>query len=264
MEAINKEKVINQAKEWLGLREADMSFKPIIDTYNTIQPLPRGYRMTYTDPWCAAFVSAVFWKACQVSDFVECSCEVMINKLQNLGMWEEDESIVPAVGDLVFYDWQDSGVGNNQGTADHVGIVSEVKGNTLTIIEGNCSDMVKQRTISVNARNLRGYGRIKYAGTSSDTPAAKPQPTTNPTSDIKITLPVLERGDADKVKKGAVWTMQTLLINRGFSCGPDGADGDFGDNTYIALLQFQRTIGHQVHKCDQYTWAFLLKNSKEG
>lgn len=38
----------------------------------------------------------------------------------------------------------------------------------------------------------------------------------------------------------AVEAMQALLINRGYSCGPDGADGDFGVNTEKAVIAFQR------------------------
>ena len=40
------EKVVSQAKAWLGLKESDGSFKEIIDTYNTQKTLPRGYKMT--------------------------------------------------------------------------------------------------------------------------------------------------------------------------------------------------------------------------
>jgi hypothetical protein len=52
-------KVVEQARSWVGLKESDGSFKVIIDTYNSQAKLPRGYRMTTADPWCAAFVSAV-------------------------------------------------------------------------------------------------------------------------------------------------------------------------------------------------------------
>lgn len=38
----------------------------------------------------------------------------------------------------------------------------------------------------------------------------------------------------------AVEAMQALLINRGYSCGPDGADGDFGKNTKKAVIAFQQ------------------------
>lgn len=39
----------------------------------------------------------------------------------------------------------------------------------------------------------------------------------------------------DKVKE-----LQQKLINLGYSCGPDGADGDFGINTRSALIKFQQ------------------------
>ena len=55
------------------------------------------------------------------------------------------------------YDWQDSGVGDNQGLADHVGMVERVNGNQLTIIEGNRNDSVSRRTIQVNSMYIRGY-----------------------------------------------------------------------------------------------------------
>lgn len=49
------------------------------------------------------------------------------------------------------------------------------------------------------------------------------------------------------LKKGstgsAVATMQTMLIACGFSCGPDGADGDFGKNTLAGLTAFQAATG---------------------
>lgn len=49
----------------------------------------------------------------------------------------------------------------------------------------------------------------------------------------------LTRGD----KGDAVKTMQNMLIACGFSCGPDGADGDFGKNTLAGLTAFQNSNG---------------------
>lgn len=46
---------------------------------------------------------------------------------------------------------------------------------------------------------------------------------------------ILRLGDSgEDVKK-----MQQLLINRGYDLGPDGADGEFGQNSYNALIEFQ-------------------------
>ena len=51
---------------------------------------------------------------------------------------------------------------------------------------------------------------------------------------------VLRKGDTGEDVK----EMQTLLIDAGYSIGPDGADGDFGSNTLSALLKFQ--AGHDL------------------
>lgn len=50
---------------------------------------------------------------------------------------------------------------------------------------------------------------------------------------------ILRRGDTG----AAVKDMQAALIAAGYSCGPDGADGDFGANTEAALMAFQRDHG---------------------
>ncbi len=54
----NRMMVVQQAQQWVGLNENDGSFKPIIDIYNADKPLARGYKVKYTDEWCATFVSA--------------------------------------------------------------------------------------------------------------------------------------------------------------------------------------------------------------
>lgn len=156
-------KVIAQAKAWIGKKEADGSFKTIIDTYNAHTPLARGYKVQYSDEWCATFVSAVAIK-CGYTDIIptECSCERMIALMKNKGIWKENENRVPSTGDIIFYDWDDNGTGDCKGTADHVGIVEKVSDNTITVIEGNKGEAVARRTIAVNGRYIRGYGVPKY------------------------------------------------------------------------------------------------------
>lgn len=156
-------KVVEQAKAWLGLKEADGSFKTIIDTYNSHKPLARGYAVKYTDAWCATFVSAVAVKL-GYTDIIptECSCSKMIELLKKIGSWVESDNRTPAPGDLIFYDWNDSGSGDNVGNPDHVGIVEKVSGAEITVIEGNYSNSVKRRTIAVNGKYIRGYGVPKY------------------------------------------------------------------------------------------------------
>ena len=156
-------KVIEQAINWLGKREKDGSFKVIIDTYNAHKPLARGYTVKYTDEWCATFVSAVSIKL-GYTDIIptECGCEKMIGLLKDIGAWVENENYIPKPADIIFYDWQDNGVGDNKGHSDHVGIVEKVSGNTITVIEGNKNCAVERRTIAVNGKYIRGYGVPKY------------------------------------------------------------------------------------------------------
>jgi surface antigen len=155
--------VVAQALAWLGKNEADGSHREIIDIYNSHRPLARGYSVTYTDPWCATFVSAVAVKL-GYTDIIptECSCSRMVELLKNIGAFVEDDAYVPKAGDILFYDWEDSGVGDNAGSPDHVGFVEKVDGNTITVIEGNYSNSVKRRTMAVNSRYIRGYGVPKY------------------------------------------------------------------------------------------------------
>ena len=156
-------KVVEQAKAWLGFKESDGTHKQIIDLYNSHKPLARGYAVKYTDAWCATFVSAVAIKL-GYTDIIptECSCTKMIELLKKIGAWVEHDAYVPKPGDIMFYDWDDNGKGDNTGSSDHVGIVEKVVGDTITVIEGNYSNSVKRRTMKVNGKTIRGYGVPKY------------------------------------------------------------------------------------------------------
>ena len=171
-------RVVARAKSWLGCKESDGSHKKIIDLYNSQKPLPVGYKVTYTDAWCDTFASAVA-VAEDLTDIIptECGCGRHIDLFKKMGRWVEDDAYVPSPGDYLFYDWQDSGLGDNTGGADHVGIVTDVDGNKITVIEGNKNDAVEYRTISVNGKYIRGYGVPDYeskATATSDTPAPAP------------------------------------------------------------------------------------------
>ena len=150
--------MIAQARAWIGKKEADGGHKTIIDLYNRHTPLPEGYKVKYTDSWCATFVSACAI-ACGADKIVplECSCGRMIALAQKNGIWEEADFYVPKTGDIILYDWQDTGVGDNTGWPDHVGLVEECDGTTITVIEGNLNDAVGRRKIKVNERYIRGY-----------------------------------------------------------------------------------------------------------
>ena len=175
-------KVLEQAKSWIGRNEAAGTHKYIIDVYNSHKPLARGYKVKYTDAWCSTFVSAVAIK-CGYTDIIptECGCQNHIELFKKIGCWIEDENRTPNPGDIIFYDWDDNGIGDNKGYSDHVGIVECVTNGKITVIEGNCDNSVKRNYISVNGKGIRGYGVPKYdkeSGTTTSATASKPTSTT--------------------------------------------------------------------------------------
>lgn len=159
--------MVDTMRNWIGVTEGSSLHKQIIDLYNSYLPHPRGYKVTYNDAWCAATVSAAairngFTDICPV----ECGCSELIKLYQKLGRWTEDDSYIPSPADLIFYDWNDNGIGDNKGAPNHVGLVEMVSNGIITVIEGNKSgspDAVARRTIAVNGKFIRGFGCPDYA-----------------------------------------------------------------------------------------------------
>lgn len=223
-------KVVEQAKSWLGYNEYDGTHKKIIDVYNAQKPLPVGYKVKYTDAWCATFVSAVAVKL-GYTDIIpcECSCPRMITLMENKGIWVENENRTPNAGDIIFYDWQDSGIGDNKGSSDHVGIVEKVEGNSIIVIEGNYSNSVKRRTLAVNGRYIRGYGVPKYDIEKSTT--------TTTTATTTVTTAVNKIDTVKEVQKWANTNYKSGLV----------VDGIYGAGTKKALVKILQTEINQTY-----------------
>ena len=247
-----RSQIVAQARSWVGFNEEDGSHKKIIDIYNSQKPLPRGYAVKYTDAWCATTVSALAI-ACGATDIipVECSCTKLIEISKKMGIWVEADNYVPAPGNFILYDWQDTtgSTGDNTGNPDHIGICECVVGNTITVIEGNYQNAVGRRPIPVNGKYIRGFIAPQYAAESKQTETTK-------TDDVcTLNLKVLRKGS----KGNTVKAMQTLLIGYGYFCGGYGPDGDFGSGTESALRSFQKTKGLTADGiCGPKTWNKLL------
>ena len=173
----------------------------------------------------------------------------MIELYRKAGRFEEQDFAVPRPGDVIFYDWEDSGRGDCRGSSDHVGIVLELNGNLIKVIEGNKSDAVGLRDINIDSRFIRGYGQPDYLSLAEKETILRPreesaEETAPEVAEMTaaLTLPYLRRGDSGETVRAA----QLLLIGRGFRCGPWGADGEFGPATYGALYLFQRARGLQI------------------
>lgn len=224
--AHSREKYVSVARSMIGWSEANGKHKLIVNIYNSFLPHPRGYKVTYTDAWCATFVSACAIKIGYMDIIpIECGCHDMIALAQKMGIWVEDDAYRPLPGDIIMYDWQDSGVGDNQGNPDHVGIVELVSGSTITVIEGNYQDAVTRRYIKVDARNIRGYIVPQFD---------EEEPEQSPT--VYGPVSMIRKGS----KGDAVKALQVGLNTWG--CDLE-TDGDFGELTRAALVSFQKTQG---------------------
>ena len=170
-EAALRLQVVQTAEDYLGCRESDGSHEPIIDLYNSHEPLAQDYTVQYTDSWCATFVSAVSIR-CGLTEILptECSCQRLIGLFQELGRWQEDDNYTPLPGDVIFYDWDEKRPGDCTGWADHVGIVVGTKWPFVKVIEGNKDDAVVFRIIPLGEIHIRGYGLPDYAAMAHSAP----------------------------------------------------------------------------------------------
>ena len=170
-EAELREQYIHTANQWMGANWNNGSHKPIIDLYNGHSPLPQGYKVSYTDKWCATFVSAIAIQREFTSVIPkECGCERQIELFRQIDRWEENDAYIPLPGDIIYYSSEDSGAGDCQTWSDHVGIVVGTRGNYIKVIEGNVGGTVAYRYMKVDAITIRGYGLPDYAAMLNKTP----------------------------------------------------------------------------------------------
>ena len=117
--------------------------------------------------WCACYVS---WCANEcgyiekgiIPKFSVCTDGISWFKEKN--EWHDrGESYYPIIGDIIFFDWYDEN-GNQDGTSDHVGIVTrtDVENRNIYTIEGNTSNKCAERMYSFDDLQVMGYGSPKY------------------------------------------------------------------------------------------------------
>lgn len=169
--------VLDVMRGWLGFSEANGKFKEIIDLYNSVKPLPRGYAVQYSDEWCDTCVSAAGIKA-GCSDLIgrECGVEEHVKIFKKMGIWIEDGTITPEPGYVIVYNW-DKAAQPNDGYSDHMGFVEKVSGGMITAIEGNRGEKVDRRVIPLGWGYIRGYAAPRYEkavnGTGGNTGTGK-------------------------------------------------------------------------------------------
>lgn len=155
-----RQEVCDIINGWVGSNRGDAKHLDILNTYNNYKPLARGYTVKVSDAHCATTTSAAYIKA-GIAQYTgtECGVENYVNVAKNKGIWTENDAHIPKLGEACVYDWDDNGVGDCTGYSDHIGIITEVNGNTSFVVtEGNISGgKVGKRTMQVNGRFIRGF-----------------------------------------------------------------------------------------------------------
>lgn len=135
-------------------------------------------------PWCATFISWLV-KECEYTDILPLSASVsdFANYFstnytngrfhvvsENTGFSKVDSSYIPQIGDIVIYGLKSSNYNGSTNTwwyADHIGMVVEINDQLekITVLEGNCSGMVKTTVREYNADWISAYCSPDYPRT---------------------------------------------------------------------------------------------------
>lgn len=196
-----RQNVVDIINGWKGATKGSAKHAEILSIYNNYKPLARGYAVKTYDAYCATTVSAAYIKA-GIAEYTgtECGVEEYVKVAKKKGIWIENDAHTPKIGDSCVYDWDDSGVGDNQGNSDHIGIVSKVMAASFIVTEGNMSGgIVGEREVKINGRYIRGFIAPDFAsiaakmgGSSAPAPA---EPAQAPAAPSAETVYVVKKGD---------------------------------------------------------------------
>ncbi len=154
-----------------GCAEGSTKHRYLVDMFNNSGKCTR-YKVKYTDAWCAvAFCDCFIGTGLTDLIPIDCGCSEMVKKSKEMGIWVENDAYVPEIGDGIEYDWQDTtgSKSDNTGDPDHIGIVQSVNksAGTFTVIEGNKSNTVGVRSMTINGSYIRGFITPDYASAAS-------------------------------------------------------------------------------------------------
>ena len=212
--------------------------------------------------WCDVFVDWCFYKAfgadegqriqCQTGD-LGAACVYSAQYYQQQGRYDH----TPKPGDQIFF--------YVNGSIGHTGIVVEVTGSSISVVEGNSSDRVQKLSYDRNSSRIAGYGHPKYESNeaydlpSTEEPALKPPAPVG--QKVTVKLPLLKKGSSGNAVKNA----QALLIRHGYACGGrivagrENPDGDFGPATEKAVKNFQHLKALEADgEIGKETWMALV------
>lgn len=187
--------------------------------------------------WCDIFYDWLFVKCfgpelgrqmlCQPLNSAGAGCLYSVQYYKQYGRWFTGS---PEPGDQIFFSYA-------SGEYSHTGLVETVSGGVVTTIEGNTSESVGRRSYAVGSSTIAGYGRPRWEFAINVSPDSALDP-----------IPGSERVLKLGCKGDDVRALQKDLLKMGYDIGPDGADGDYGNNTKKAVMKFQRE--HHIEPVD--------------
>lgn len=123
--------IVQLALAMESVKEGSPQHRQLVDDYNNILPHPRGYKLKYTDAWCAAYVSVIALASGVTTFPAECGVTEMREKLHEQGCLIRGR--LPFPGEIVFYRYSHVGFcyGCNPANGD------------ILVVAGNTNDKVK-------------------------------------------------------------------------------------------------------------------------
>ena len=184
--------------------------------------------------WCAMFVSYVLNIVGIGEGVTSDSCTFMQRYMSESDKWSEPDDW-PIPGDIIFFDWDNK---KEERPLDHVGICVGFNNDTLQITyvngNGDSSYYVTEEEINVNAKGKDGHNLVAYwmryvGDEESEVPEYKDK-------EVELKVRQLRKG----MTGGDVKALQRLLFADGYSVGKSGDDGDFGNDTEKAVINYQK------------------------
>ena len=123
------------------------------------------YGYPYSE-WCAMFVSfCLHYAGVEQADVpYAAGCVYWTERLEDAGLYKSAGEYEPKTGDLVFFDT------DGDGASDHVGIVTELRGETMETVEGNVGGEVVEKRHELTDEDVFGFGALPQDEAPADVP----------------------------------------------------------------------------------------------